>query len=93
VLVACRSAGFEPDIVHQIDDYPTTLKLVAAGQGVALVPDLGLADPPPGVRVLDLAEPIVRTVELACRAASAERPSITAVRDILIRQAEQKSAA
>lgn len=93
VIVACRSAGFEPDIVHQIDDYPTTLKLVAAGQGVALVPDLGLADPPPGIRVVELADPIVRTVELATRTASAQRPAIVAVLEILTRQAAAAAAA
>ena len=33
VLRACRDAGFEPDIVHQLDDYPTTLDLIAAEFG------------------------------------------------------------
>jgi DNA-binding transcriptional LysR family regulator len=87
VLVACRNAGFDPDVVHQIDDYPTTLKLVAAGQGVALVPDLGLVDDVPGVRVLELETPIVRVVQLAYRTASADRPVIIAVRDALTRLA------
>jgi DNA-binding transcriptional LysR family regulator len=85
VLVACRNAGFEPDIVHQIDDYPTTLKLVGAGQGVALIPDLGLVDAVPGVRVLDLETPITRSVQIAYRIASAQRPAIIAVRDALAR--------
>ncbi len=83
VVAACRDAGFEPDIVHELDDYPTTLRLVAAGEGLALVPDLGLVSPPPGIRVLDLREPVTRTVQLACRAASADRPALVAVRDTL----------
>jgi DNA-binding transcriptional LysR family regulator len=80
VVTACHSAGFEPDIVHQLDDYPTTLHLVAAGQGVALVPVLGLARLPSGVRVIDLDPPLCRTIQLAYRKTSAERPSIAAVR-------------
>jgi DNA-binding transcriptional LysR family regulator len=84
VLSACRGAGFEPDVVHQLDDYPTALHLVAAGQGVALVPDLGLVDPVPGIRVLDLDPPLSRTIQLAYRNVSAERPSIVAVRDTLV---------
>ncbi len=84
VLSACRDAGFEPDVVHQLDDYPTALHLVAAGQGVALIPDLGLVDLIPGIRVLDIDPPLSRTIELAYRSVSAERPSIVAVRDTLV---------
>ncbi len=83
VVMACRDVGFEPDVVHQLDDYPTTLHLVAAGQGVALVPDLGLVIKPPGIRVLPLDPPLSRSVQIAYRTASAERPSIMAVRDTL----------
>lgn len=83
VVSACRDAGFDPDIVHQLDDYPTTLLLVAAGEGVALVPDLGLIEKPPGIRVIELEGTFSRTVQLAYRSASAGRPSIVAVRDAL----------
>ena len=84
VVAACRAAGFEPDVVHQLDDYPTTLQLVASGHGVALVPDLGLGNPPDGLRILRLESPLSRTVELAYRTASQHRPSIVAVRDTLV---------
>lgn len=84
VATACHAAGFEPDVVHQLDDYPTTLHLVAAGQGVALIPDLGLVQVPPGVRVLDLDPPLSRTIELVHRTASTGRPAIVAVVDTLI---------
>ncbi len=83
VVSACRDAGFEPDIGHQLDDYPTTLHLVAAGQGVSLVPDLGLVQVPPGVRILGIEPPLSRTVQLAYRAASAGRPAIVAIQDAL----------
>jgi DNA-binding transcriptional LysR family regulator len=79
VVAACRNAGFEPDIVHQLDDYPTTLKLVAAGQGVALVPVLGLTQIPDDVRLVSLEPPLSREIQVAYRTASAERPAIQAI--------------
>ena len=39
-LRACLEAGFEPRIAFQNDDYPAMLGFVAAGVGVALVPDM-----------------------------------------------------
>jgi DNA-binding transcriptional LysR family regulator len=84
VLQACHDAGFEPDIVHQLDDYPASLKLVASGFGVSLIPDLGLVNVPAGVRVLELARPLSRTIQLVYRTTSAERPAIAAVRESLL---------
>ncbi|PZS12420.1 MAG: hypothetical protein DLM64_04925 [Solirubrobacterales bacterium] len=39
-LRACHDAGFEPRIAFQNDDYPAILGFVAAGVGVALIPDM-----------------------------------------------------
>jgi len=39
-LRACHAAGFEPRIAFQNDDYPAILGFVAAGVGVALIPDM-----------------------------------------------------
>jgi DNA-binding transcriptional LysR family regulator len=39
-LRACHEAGFEPRIAFEHDDYPAILGFVAAGVGVALVPDM-----------------------------------------------------
>jgi DNA-binding transcriptional LysR family regulator len=39
-LRACHDAGFEPQIAFQNDDYPAILGFVAAGVGVALIPDM-----------------------------------------------------
>ena len=83
VVAACRDAGFEPRIVHALDDYRTTLHLVASGTGVALVPDLGLIEPPPGIAVVELSQPLSRQVQLAVRTASAARPTLVAVRAAL----------
>lgn len=91
VIAACRAAGFEPQINHALHDYPTSLQLVAAGEGVALVPDLGLLRPPPGVRIVPLASEVTRTVQLAVRAASETRPAFVAVRDMLVAAAADLS--
>ena len=42
LMRACQSAGFEPRIVFQLDDYPAIQGFVAAGVGVSLIPDLAL---------------------------------------------------
>jgi len=39
---ACHAAGFEPTIAFENDDYHAILGFVAAGVGVALIPDLAL---------------------------------------------------
>ena len=58
-LRACHAAGFEPRIAFQYDDYPAMLGFVAAGVGVALVPDMvtrGIRDDV-AIRPLDPAPP------------------------------------
>ncbi|MCU1674892.1 MAG: hypothetical protein JWN77_3005 [Frankiales bacterium] len=42
VTDACRAAGFAPSYAVEADEYPTTQGFVAAGLGVALVPQLAL---------------------------------------------------
>lgn len=89
---ACRDAGFEPDMRHQIDAVTVSLQLVAAGAGLALLPDLALAEAPPGVRLLELTKPVHRTVEVAYRSAGARRPAIRAVVDALVAVADRAAA-
>jgi DNA-binding transcriptional LysR family regulator len=72
----CQAAGFSPRVRHRADDFATVLALVAAGQGVALVPELALADRPAGVVLTAL--PARRRTLIACRAGTAEHPSIAA---------------
>jgi DNA-binding transcriptional LysR family regulator len=67
-----------------VDDYPTTLHLVGAAQGVSLVPALGLIDLAPHLRSLEVDPPVSRLVQLAYRTASADRPAIVAVREALV---------
>jgi DNA-binding transcriptional LysR family regulator len=75
-LRICETAGFAPRIRHHADDFVAVLALVAAGQGVALVPQLGAEQPPPGLRLLPL--PVVRRTRLAYREGAAAHPAIDA---------------
>jgi DNA-binding transcriptional LysR family regulator len=44
VVRACHAAGFEPNVAFESDDYLTVQGLVAAGVGVALIPELALSN-------------------------------------------------
>src|SRR3954470_11735626 len=43
VVRSCHAAGFEPSVSFETDDYQTVQGLVAAGVGVALIPQLALS--------------------------------------------------
>lgn len=43
VVRSCHVAGFEPNVSFESDDYQTVQGLVAAGVGVALIPELALS--------------------------------------------------
>jgi DNA-binding transcriptional LysR family regulator len=73
---ACQAAGFTPRIRHHADDFATVLALVAAGQGVALVPELGVIGPPPGVALTPL--PTRRRTLIACRNGARRQPQVAA---------------
>jgi DNA-binding transcriptional LysR family regulator len=79
---ACEAAGFTPRIRHHADDFGAVLALVAAGQGVAFVPDLGAIAPPPTVVLTPL--PIRRRTRLAYRRGNGAHPAICAARSALV---------
>jgi DNA-binding transcriptional LysR family regulator len=63
---ACRRAGFEPRIALQTDNPIAWQGLVAAGVGVAVIPQLMLATARPEIVVRELDAPgLVRTVSVA----------------------------
>jgi DNA-binding transcriptional LysR family regulator len=76
-LRACQAAGFSPRIRHQVDDFTTVLALVAAGQGVALVPHLAIDDAPPGVVLAEL--PMRRRTSAAFRRGAGRHPAVAAL--------------
>lgn len=74
---ACQAAGFTPRIRHQVDEFVTVLALVAAGQGVAVVPQLGISgQPDPGVGLTRLL--MERRTKIAFRSGAAAHPALAA---------------
>jgi len=73
---ACQAAGFTPRVRHHADDFVTVLALVAAGQGVALVPQLGAIGPPPEVVLTEL--PARRRTRIAYRNGTRHHPPVSA---------------
>src|SRR5438270_11407232 len=55
VVRSCFAVGFEPHVAFESDDYETVQGLVAAGVGVALIPELALTRVHPGIVVRELA--------------------------------------
>jgi DNA-binding transcriptional LysR family regulator len=68
---ATNFAGFEPRTVAEATDFGVQLALVAAGVGVALIPELGTMQLPDGVVMLDLEDPIYRNIVTVSRTTSA----------------------
>ena len=73
---ACQIAGFTPRIRHHADDFATVLALVAAGQGVALVPQLAVVGAPPAVILAPL--PVRRRTRIAYRRGTRRHPAVSA---------------
>ncbi|MEV7076977.1 LysR family transcriptional regulator [Streptomyces sp. NPDC093516] len=76
LLRTLRAAGHEPDLVHQADENPTLVALVAAGLGVALIPRLGRGPLPAGVVEVPLDPLPVRRLYALWRTGAARRPAI-----------------
>jgi DNA-binding transcriptional LysR family regulator len=78
---ACQACGFTPRIRHYADDFATVLALVAAGQGVSLVPQLGVTDAPSGVTLTPLASR--RRTRIAYRKGTRHHPVVSAFADAI----------
>lgn len=84
VVRSCHAAGFEPRVSFESDDYQTVQGLVAAGVGVALIPQLALSTVRSDIRVraLDPRSP-VRKVFAATPRAAAVTPAVATMLDVL----------
>jgi DNA-binding transcriptional LysR family regulator len=82
---ACQAGGFTPRIRHHADDFATVLALVAAGQGVSLIPQLGVIDVPPEVTLTPLRAR--RRSSIAYRKGTAHHPAIAAFTEAIRRSA------
>ncbi|MCH0565986.1 LysR family transcriptional regulator [Streptomyces sp. MUM 2J] len=93
VLTACRRAGFEPQVLHEVTDTAATLALVEAGVGVSAVTDLMLRLRPSGLDVLELHETMERHIVVVFRSFAEHRPTVAALVDVLRASAGRHSPA
>jgi len=83
-LTACRIAGFEPRIACESSELETIRSLVAAGLGIAILPQLATREPTKGCAVVRLRDnPVERQVALLSRAGHTTSPSAGAFREML----------
>jgi len=83
VVRSCHAAGFEPRVSFESDDYQTVQGLVAAGVGVALIPQMALAATPQiAVRALHPESPS-RSILVATRRRPAATPAAVRMVDVL----------
>jgi DNA-binding transcriptional LysR family regulator len=82
-LRACHTAGFEPRIAFQNDDYQAILGFVAAGVGVALIPDMVARSVRDDVVVRDLDPPAPARPILAVVPSGYRSPAAAAMVEVL----------
>jgi DNA-binding transcriptional LysR family regulator len=77
---ACQRHGFAPKINHEVEEQSTAMAMVGAGLGITLVSDLGLRLlRPPGIDVVTLTTPLLRTVSIAYRRTAFRLPALHVV--------------
>ncbi|MEW1658045.1 LysR family transcriptional regulator [Streptomyces sp. NPDC093707] len=79
IRTACRRAGGEPRVVHEVTDTATSLAMVGAGLGVAPLTGLMLRLRSEGIVAVPLRETVERHIVVAVGAAARGRPSVTAL--------------
>lgn len=84
VRAACRDAGFEPRVRHEITDTAVSLALAGAGLGATFVTDL-MVELNNRVHIdrIGLTQEVTRRVVLVRAAGSAVRPSVRALTEVV----------
>jgi DNA-binding transcriptional LysR family regulator len=81
---ACGAAGFVPDVPFHANDFGVLAAYVAAGLGVAMVPELALGAFGAGVVVRPVADvPAMRRIYVSARRGGLERPALAAMVEAL----------
>jgi DNA-binding transcriptional LysR family regulator len=84
VVRSCHAAGFEPNVAFESDDYQTVQGLVAAGVGVALIPELALSVVREDIVIRALSpRPPVRQVLAAAPSDARLNPAAPAMLEVL----------
>jgi DNA-binding transcriptional LysR family regulator len=90
-----RAEGIEPQFGHTASENATQLSLVAAGLGVAVIPQLGRGRVPADVRMIAVQPALRRRIYALWRTTTARRPAIiatvAALRAVATRQSELAS--
>jgi DNA-binding transcriptional LysR family regulator len=82
---ACREVGFEPKLTFQNDDYAAIAGFVAAGVGVAMIPDLATTSIRDDIVLRSLGpDGPVRQIVAATKAGGYRSPAAAAMLDILV---------
>lgn len=93
VVRSCHAAGFEPNVAFESDDYQTVQGLVAAGVGVALIPELALTVVREDIAIRALSpHPPVRQVIAATPAGTRLLPAAPAMLAVLSEAATRYEA-
>jgi DNA-binding transcriptional LysR family regulator len=93
VVRSCYAAGFEPNVAFESDDYQTVQGLVAAGVGVALIPELALTVVREDITIRALSpHPPVRQVIAAMPAGARLLPAAPAMLAVLSEAAARYEA-
>jgi DNA-binding transcriptional LysR family regulator len=84
VVRICHAAGFEPQVSFESDDYQTVQGLVAAGVGVALIPELALSVVRDDIVIRELSPtPPIRQVIAAAPTGARLVPAVPAMLGVL----------
>jgi DNA-binding transcriptional LysR family regulator len=84
VVRSCHAAGFEPKVSFESDDYQTVQGLVAAGVGVALIPELALSGTREDIAIRALSpRPPIRQVLAAAPSGARLAPAAPAMLEAL----------
>jgi len=84
VVRSCHTAGFEPRVSFESDDFQTVQGLVAAGVGVALIPQLALSTARDDIVIRPLhPQGPIRGVLAATPRGTAVMPAVATMVDVL----------
>ena len=83
VRTACRRAGIEPDVRHEVTDTAATLALVEAGIGISTVTELMLRLRASRFDVVRLREVVERHIVVVFRSSAEHRPTVGALVEVL----------
>jgi DNA-binding transcriptional LysR family regulator len=87
VLDACAGIGFAPTFQVETHDYPSAIAFVAAGVGITVLPRIGAAALPDGLRAVPVVEPVpVRHILVRVRHAVRDNPAAQRAVELVLRE-------